>query len=429
MINDGLLTVLFLLLSGGILAYMGDLAGRRYSKTRKRLFGLRPKYASALWAGVVGVGVSAFIYGLLSFVSSDFQDAIFRIQSIKKELQTSSEKLAETEKTYELLQDSYRFLDDNIKILTQQLNDSNKQVENLYLQKTNLELEIINYSETAKGLTIQIKELEEGRGQLIKDLESRENQVEILKEEENTLNENISDLTVTLNRTQLELEERNEQLALLKEDVLQVTAALNAAEVRASEGTLVFVKSQELKRFMIPENLDPAFIESYLKDSFKKLIEDTELLGVSFAFETEESLTSKAIAEKENGNYFLRIIANSNVFAGDAIKVDFNWVPVQEIFQEGEILLDRFFSDTSSLENNYLFLEDLLESIEDIAKKRGVFPDIKTQKRVFFPSWKLTNRAAEMAIFSEGVLVSVHIVKTVYNFESLSKIEITLEGK
>ncbi len=429
MINDGLLTVLFLLLSGGILAYMGDLAGRRYSKTRKRLFGLRPKYASALWAGVVGVGVSAFIYGLLSFVSSDFQDAIFRIQSIKKELQTSSEKLAETEKTYELLQDSYRFLDDNIKILTQQLNDSNKQVENLYLQKTNLELEIINYSETAKGLTIQIKELEEGRGQLIKDLESRENQVEILKEEESTLNENISDLTVTLNRTQLELEERNEQLALLKEDVLQVTAALNAAEVRASEGTLVFVKSQELKRFMIPENLDPAFIESYLKDSFKKLIEDTELLGVSFAFETEESLTSKAIAEKENGNYFLRIIANSNVFAGDAIKVDFNWVPVQEIFQEGEILLDRFFSDTSSLENNYLFLEDLLESIEDIAKKRGVFPDIKTQKRVFFPSWKLTNRAAEMAIFSEGVLVSVHIVKTVYNFESLSKIEITLEGK
>ncbi len=429
MINDGLLTVLFLLLSGGILAYMGDLAGRRYSKTRKRLFGLRPKYASALWAGVVGVGVSAFIYGLLSFVSSDFQDAIFRIQSIKKELQTSSAKLAETEKTYELLQDSYRFLDDNIKILTQQLNDSNKQVENLYLQKTNLELEIINYSETAKGLTIQIKELEEGRGQLIKDLESRENQVEILKEEESTLNENISDLTVTLNRTQLELEERNEQLALLKEDVLQVTAALNAAEVRASEGTLVFVKSQELKRFMIPENLDPAFIESYLKDSFKKLIEDTELLGVSFAFETEESLTSKAIAEKENGNYFLRIIANSNVFAGDAIKVDFNWVPVQEIFQEGEILLDRFFSDTSSLENNYLFLEDLLESIEDIAKKRGVFPDIKTQKRVFFPSWKLTNRAAEMAIFSEGVLVSVHIVKTVYNFESLSKIEITLEGK
>ena len=429
MINDGLLTVLFLLLSGGILAYMGDLAGRRYSKTRKRLFGLRPKYASALWAGVVGVGVSAFIYGLLSFVSSDFQDAIFRIQSIKKELQTSSAKLAETEKTYELLQDSYRFLDDNIKILTQQLNDSNKQVENLYLQKTNLELEIINYSETAKGLTIQIKELEEGRGQLIKDLESRENQVEILKEEESTLNENISDLTVTLNRTQLELEERNEQLALLKEDVLQVTAALNAAEVRASEGTLVFVKSQELKRFMIPENLDPAFIESYLKDSFKKLIEDTELLGVSFAFETEESLTSKAIAEKENGNYFLRIIANSNVFAGDAIKVDFNWVPVQEIFQEGEILLDRFFSDTSSLENNYLFLEDLLESIEDIAKKRGVFPDIKTQKRVFFPSWKLTNRAAEMAIFSEGVLVSVHVIKTVYNFESLSKIEVTLEGK
>ena len=110
MFNDGLINVLFLLLSGGIIAYLGDIAGRKYSKSKKRLLGLRPKYASAIWAGMIGFLVSGFIYGLLSFVSSDFQDAVFRIQAIKKELAESSLQLQEIENTYSNLQSSYNCL-------------------------------------------------------------------------------------------------------------------------------------------------------------------------------------------------------------------------------------------------------------------------------------------------------------------------------
>ena len=429
MISDGLIKVLFLLLSGGILAYMGDLAGRRYSKTRKRLFGLRPKYASALWAGVIGIGVSAFIYGLLSFVSSDFQDAIFRIQNIKQELKDSSEKLKETEETYKSLEESYAFLNENVEFLQQNLKESNEQIENLFLQKTTLETEIAESSIAVESLNFQIKELTREREYLSGELALKENQVDSLKNEEKELNKNISELTIDLNKTQFDLQEKIDQLSVLEEELLQVTAALNAAEVRASEGTLIFVKSQELKRLMIPESLDSDSIKSYLEQSFQKLIEDSELLGVSFAFETSESLAFKAIQNKGNGNHFLRIMSSSNVFVGDAIKVDFEWIPVHVVFQEGEVLLDRFFTETSIVENNYIFLESLIQAVEDIAKTKGVFPDVKTQKRVFFPSWKLTNRAEEMTNFTEGVLVSIRITKTLYNFESVSKIEVVLEGR
>ena len=261
------------------------------------------------------------------------------------------------------------------------------------------------------------------------ELELKESQVEDLKEEEKGLNKNISELTIELNKAQFDLHEKTDQLDILEEELLQVTAALNAAEVRASDGTLIFVKNQELKRLMIPEGLDSASIKSYLEESFEKLIEDSELLGVSFAFETSENLTLKAIQKKENGNHFLRIMSSSNVFVGDAIKVDFEWIPVHIVFQEGEVLLDRFFTETSIVENNYIFLESLIQAVEDIAKTKGIFPDVKTQKRVFFPSWKLTNRAEEMVDFKEGVLVSIRITKTLYNFESVSKIEVVLEGR
>jgi len=429
MFNDGLIKVLFLLLSGGIIAYLGDIAGRKYSKSKKRLLGLRPKYASAIWAGMIGFLVSAFIYGLLSFVSSDFQDAVFRIQAIKKELAESSVQLQQIESTYSNLQDSYNDLERNFGTLETDLNNSNSQIQDLTLVKEKLENEIINSSRQAETLNAQIETLREQGLYLNEELSVKEKQVLSLKDEEKKLNNSISELSINLQQTENELLEKNKQLDDLQKDLLQVTAALNDAEFRASEGTLVLVKGQELKRLMVPEDLDPLLLGDFLRSSFQKMIFDTESLGVSFAFETAETLSLRALDSKKSGNYFLRISVLSNVFVGDAVKVVFEWVPSGIIFTEGEILVERFFEDTTLVENNYLFLQSLITLVEEIAKAKGIFPDVKTQKRVFYPTWKLTNRAEEMVGFENGALASIQITKDIYNFESMSKIEVIIQGK
>jgi|GEM_PF-2742102 len=429
MFNDGLIKVLFLLLSGGIIAYLGDIAGRKYSKSKKRLLGLRPKYASAIWAGMIGFLVSAFIYGLLSFVSSDFQDAVFRIQAIKKELAESSVQLQQIESTYSNLQDSYNDLERNFGTLETDLNNSNSQIQDLTLVKEKLENEIINSSRQAETLNAQIETLREQGLYLNEELSVKEKQVLSLKDEEKKLNNSISELSINLQQTENELLEKNKQLDDLQKDLLQVTAALNDAEFRASEGTLVLVKGQELKRLMVPEDLDPLLLGDFLRSSFQKMIFDTESLGVSFAFETAETLSLRALDSKKSGNYFLRISVLSNVFVGDAVKVVFEWVPSGIIFTEGEILVERFFEDTTLVQNNYLFLQSLITLVEEIAKAKGIFPDVKTQKRVFYPTWKLTNRAEEMVGFENGALASIQITKDIYNFESMSKIEVIIQGK
>ena len=429
MFNDGLINVLFLLLSGGIIAYLGDIAGRKYSKSKKRLLGLRPKYASAIWAGMIGFLVSGFIYGLLSFVSSDFQDAVFRIQAIKKELAESSLQLQEIENTYSNLQSSYNDLEKNFGKLETDLNNSNSQIQDLTLVKEQLENEIINSSKQAEVLNAQIETLREQGLYLNEELSAKEKQVLNLKDEEKKLNNSISELSINLQQTENELFEKNKQLDDLQKDLLQVTAALNDAEFRASEGTLVLVKGQELKRLMLPGDLDPLLLGDFLRSSFQKMIFDTESLGVSFAFETAETLALRALDSKKSGNYFLRISALSNVFVGDAVKVVFEWVPSGVIFKEGEVLVERFFEDTALVQNNYLFLQSLITLVEEIATAKGIFPDVKTQKRVFYPTWKLTNRAEEMVGFENGALASIQITKDIYNFESMSKIEIIIQGK
>src|SRR5207248_2613412 len=44
---------------GGIIAYNGDVIGRRYGKRRVTMFGLRPKYTAILVTSVTGVLISA----------------------------------------------------------------------------------------------------------------------------------------------------------------------------------------------------------------------------------------------------------------------------------------------------------------------------------------------------------------------------------
>src|SRR5262249_27114764 len=47
-------------LMGGIIAYNGDLIGRKYGKKRVTLFNLRPKHTAILITSVTGVLISAF---------------------------------------------------------------------------------------------------------------------------------------------------------------------------------------------------------------------------------------------------------------------------------------------------------------------------------------------------------------------------------
>src|SRR5690348_14234718 len=45
-------------LMGGIIAYNGDLIGRRFGKKRVTLFGLRPRYTAILITSVAGILIS-----------------------------------------------------------------------------------------------------------------------------------------------------------------------------------------------------------------------------------------------------------------------------------------------------------------------------------------------------------------------------------
>jgi predicted nucleic acid-binding Zn-ribbon protein len=63
---------------GGIIAYEGDLIGRRFGKKRVTLFGLRPRHTAILITSVTGVAISAITTGVLFLVVPSIREVILQ---------------------------------------------------------------------------------------------------------------------------------------------------------------------------------------------------------------------------------------------------------------------------------------------------------------------------------------------------------------
>jgi uncharacterized protein (DUF3084 family) len=70
------LALILMVLMGGILAYTGDLIGRRFGKKRVTLFGLRPRYTAILITSVTGILIAGSTMGTLYVLVPNVREVI-----------------------------------------------------------------------------------------------------------------------------------------------------------------------------------------------------------------------------------------------------------------------------------------------------------------------------------------------------------------
>ncbi|HHV62492.1 MAG TPA: DUF3084 domain-containing protein [Firmicutes bacterium] len=89
----GLTLVLALIITGGVIAYVGDHIGRKVGRRRLSMFGLRPKYTSIIITIITGIAVSTTTLVVLSIASEDVRTALFHMHEIQAALATSQKNL------------------------------------------------------------------------------------------------------------------------------------------------------------------------------------------------------------------------------------------------------------------------------------------------------------------------------------------------
>jgi hypothetical protein len=84
--------LLLLLATAGLIAYLGDVIGRRIGRKRLTIFGLRPKNTAILFTVVTGVLIALFTVGLTLLASADLRNRILHYNQIVAKLKGDADQ-------------------------------------------------------------------------------------------------------------------------------------------------------------------------------------------------------------------------------------------------------------------------------------------------------------------------------------------------
>jgi uncharacterized protein (DUF3084 family) len=175
---SGILLILILLLSSGVIAYLGDYVGRKVGKKKLTLFNLRPKYTSHLISIITGILIMFFTLLILSISSENVRTAIFGLERLKKQL--SSLQVAISIKSEELNNVTKRLFE-NIK---------EKELIREDLEKFKKELDRIKNE--GEKLTKELEKLKKDKENLLKEKKSLQIDWESMQNELFELSKRIS---------------------------------------------------------------------------------------------------------------------------------------------------------------------------------------------------------------------------------------------
>ncbi|MCX6374795.1 MAG: DUF3084 domain-containing protein, partial [Armatimonadetes bacterium] len=73
----------------GIIAYVGDILGRRMGKRRLSLFGLRPRHTAIVMTTITGMLIAIFTIALMATLSKEVQQLVLRGAEVLQDLRTT----------------------------------------------------------------------------------------------------------------------------------------------------------------------------------------------------------------------------------------------------------------------------------------------------------------------------------------------------
>jgi uncharacterized protein (DUF3084 family) len=247
----GFALIAILIITGGVIAYIGDRIGMSIGRKRLSLFGLRPKYTSIVITIITGLLIAGATIAVLVIVSADVRTALFRMKEIKLELAETKTTLAEIQEEYRIVSaqieakaNEYAELVDKYGVLTTQYDTLTDEYQELMTEYTELHN---SYSE----LSSDYRSLSDDYAMLDKRFVDLSNRYEGLSTEYDTLlikynslssdytmlstkyvelKDDYDSLTAELAKTVEERDKINSDLVVTRTNLTKTTEELRSAE-------------------------------------------------------------------------------------------------------------------------------------------------------------------------------------------------------
>lgn len=341
--------IVVLVLTGGVIAFIGDRLGSKVGKKKLSLFGLRPRHTSILVTIITGILITTVTFGILAIASKDVRTALFGMNKLKAELNEKQSMLEEASGALV-----------NVK------NDLNTTKEEYAKSKKDLE-------ETQEDLEIaqQAAELLRQEQVALQNINQElwlDNQT--LIEHNQSLAENNQFLLAnneSLKADNLELEKTNNDLQEGIENIRERPIIYRVGELLASG---VIKKTDDSVKIQNDLNQIIALANSKIID---RLGTEGSKDGVwIYPIEYQKAMDR---LKQAKGDTVIRLIVAANLVKGDSVLTELEMHPNRVVYQENEFVYQKIYNVPIDGSNSEMLISDFLRNVNMTAINNGILPN------------------------------------------------------
>ena len=366
---DGIYLILVMIVTGGVIAFIGDKLGTKIGKKRLSIFGLRPRHTSMIVTVATGGLITALSIGFMVLISQNVRTALFGMDELRAtmdetmaELDEATENLFKAQTEFERANENLRMSKEEIVALKSEQEDLRAESDRLkegneQLEAANSELSAQNenLSGTNAALEADNKKLGEFNVTLTADNDKLSND-----------NDKLSSANDKLTADNSELEERNNRL---REGIIAIREGditLRAGEILASGIIQGGRSADEISADInaLAEHATQSLIQRFGGD------EDNSV----WIYQPE---LQRVISEIESsaGDMVLRISAAGNLVRGEPVRARLELYPNKLIFKKDELILSKTYELGGEGVTPEGILQEFLSEINRIAVDKGILTD------------------------------------------------------
>ena len=341
--------IVVLVLTGGVIAFIGDRLGSKVGKKKLSLFGLRPRHTSILVTIITGILITTVTFGILAIASKDVRTALFGMNKLKAELNEKQSMLEEASGALV-----------NVK------NDLNTTKEEYAKSKKDLE-------ETQEDLEIAQQAAELLRQEQV----ALQNRNQELWSDNQTLIENNQSLAhnnqfllannESLKADNLELEKTNSDLQEGIENIRERPIIYRVGELLASG---VIKKTDDPVKIQNDLNQIIALANSIIID---RLGTEGSKDGVwIYPIEYQKAMDR---LKQAKGDTVIRLIVAANLVKGDPVLTELEMHPNRVVYQENEFVYQKIYNVPIDGSNSEMLISDFLRNVNMTAINNGILPN------------------------------------------------------
>ncbi len=351
---SGVNLIVFLILLGGVIAYLGDLLGRRAGKKKISVLRLRPKHSAVVITVISGILIVALTLLTLSFVSKEVRIALFGVQKLQSDLLKAEKEKESISKEINSKEKKLISLQDDL-----------KKVETTK-EKINQELMVSRQEE------IKLKNIQ-------KELDSK---IETLGRQKVNLEEKVESLRGQGEEVFSRLKKAQEELILLDVEKGKIDEEKKKIEIKLKEtkfGKIIIPAGYEL----ISQHIDVSLLPHKMREEIlhklweiNKWAQDKGARGKErgealVVWETQlESLLEDIVNRKVP--VIVRFLSSQNTMEGEPLYIKFEVVENKIIIKKGETLAEGIVSPQETQQEIEKKLLLLLKESREKVLSRGL---------------------------------------------------------